>query len=35
VEYTLGQVTIKDLDKAIEAAGYKILEIDEDQFIDK
>ena len=35
VEYTLGQVTIKDLAKAIEAAGYKILEIDEDQFVDK
>jgi Cu+-exporting ATPase len=28
VEYILGQVTIKDLAKAIEAAGYKILEID-------
>ena len=35
VEYILGQVTIKDFAKAIEAAGYKILEIDEDQFIDR
>ena len=26
VEYTLDQVTIKDLAKAIEAAGYKILQ---------
>ena len=34
VEYILGQVTIEDLAKAIEAAGYKILEIDEDQFVD-
>jgi len=35
VEYILGQVAIKDLAKAIEAAGYKILEIDENQFVDK
>jgi copper ion binding protein len=35
VEYILGQVTIEDLAKAIEAAGYKILEINEDQFVDE
>ena len=29
VEYNVGQVTIEDLAKAIEAAGYKILEINE------
>jgi len=27
VEYILGQVTIEDLAKTIEAAGYKIFEI--------
>jgi Cu+-exporting ATPase len=35
VEYILNKVTIKDIAKAIEAAGYKIWEIDEDQLVDK
>jgi copper ion binding protein len=35
VVYILGQVTTEDLARAIETAGYKILEIDEDQFVDK
>ena len=34
VEYILNQVTIKDLAKAVETAGYKILEIDEEQVVD-
>ena len=35
VEYILGQVTIKDLAKTIEAAGYKIFEIYKNQIVDK
>jgi Cu+-exporting ATPase len=35
VEYILDQVAIEDLARAIEAAAYKILEIEEDQFVDK
>jgi copper chaperone CopZ len=35
VEYILNKATIKDIAKAIEAAGYKIWESDEDQLVDK
>jgi len=35
VEYISGQVTIRDLSKAVEAAGYKILEVEEGDIVEK
>jgi Cu+-exporting ATPase len=35
VEYIPGEVTVKDLSRAVEAIGYKILEVEEGDVIDK
>jgi Cu+-exporting ATPase len=35
VVYSSGQATVEDLATAIASAGYKILEIDEEQFVDE
>lgn len=35
VEYISGQVTIRDLSKAVEAAGYKILEVEEGDVVEE
>jgi len=35
VEYISGQVTIRDLSKAVEAAGYKILEVEEGDAVEE
>jgi len=35
VEYVLGQATVKDMSEAVKAIGYKILEVKEDDAVEK